>query len=46
MSDTTGHGADAFFREQRAAFTHTLATQGSEAALLQAWDSFDGNVAI
>lgn len=46
MSDTSDHGADTFFREQRAAFTHTLATQGSEAALLQAWDSFDGNVAI
>jgi hypothetical protein len=46
MSDTIGHGAGAFFREQRAAFTHTLATQGCEAALLQAWDSFEGNVAI
>ena len=39
-------GAEAFFREQRAAFGHTLATQGTEATLLQAWDSFDGNVAI
>lgn len=40
------HGAEDFFRQQRAAFTHTLATQGTEATLLQAWDSFDGNVAI
>lgn len=39
-------GAEDFFRQQRAAFTHTLATQGTEATLLQAWDSFDGNVAI
>lgn len=39
-------GAEAFFREQRAAFGHTLATQGTEATLLQAWDSFDGNVEI
>ena len=40
------HGAEAFFREQRGAFEHTLAADGPEAALLQAWDSFDGNVAI
>lgn len=39
-------GAEDFFRQQRAAFAHTLATQGTEATLLQAWDSFDGNVAI
>lgn len=40
------HGAEAFFREQRDSFQHTLATTGPDAALLQAWDSFDGNVAI
>lgn len=39
-------GAEAFFRQQRAAFEHTLASAGPDAALLQAWDSFDGNVAI
>jgi len=47
--DTTtdaDHGAEAFFRGQRSAFEHTLATSGPDAALLQAWDSFDGNVAI
>lgn len=45
MNDAADHGAEAFFREQRGAFEHTLATGGPEAALLQAWDSFDGNVA-
>jgi Fe-S-cluster containining protein len=44
--DNAEQGAEDFFRQQRAAFAHTLATQGSEATLLQAWDSFDGNVAI
>jgi len=44
--DTAEQGAEDFFRQQRAAFAHTLATQGTEATLLQAWDSFDGNVAI
>lgn len=39
-------GAETFFREQRAAFAHTLAHESPEATLLQAWDSFDGNVAI
>jgi Fe-S-cluster containining protein len=42
--------AEAFFRDLRAALTHTLHAQGEatriEAVLLQAWDSFDGNVAI
>lgn len=42
--------AQAFFRDLRAALAHTLRTQGeatrTEAVLLQAWDSFDGNVAI
>jgi len=37
--------AQAFFRDLRAALAHTLRTQG-EAVLLQAWDSFDSNVAI
>ncbi|MGM9428807.1 YkgJ family cysteine cluster protein [Hydrogenophaga sp. MI9] len=46
MSDAAEHSAEAFFREQRAAFEHTLATAGAETALLQAWDSFEGNVAI
>ncbi|MFZ2306618.1 MAG: YkgJ family cysteine cluster protein [Rhodoferax sp.] len=42
--------AQAFFRDLRAALAQTLRTQGeatrTEAVLLQAWDSFDGNVAI
>ena len=46
MTEGPERGAEAFFREQRNAFDHTLATQGTEAALLQAWDSFEGNVAI
>ncbi|MFP8779775.1 YkgJ family cysteine cluster protein [Hydrogenophaga sp. RWCD_12] len=46
MNDNHDHGAEHFFREQRAAFEHTLATAGAETALLQAWDSFEGNVAI
>lgn len=46
MQDAVDHGAQAFFREQRNAFEHTLATQGPDTALLQAWDSFEGNVAI
>jgi Fe-S-cluster containining protein len=46
MNDTHDHGAEHFFREQRAAFEHTLATAGAETALLQAWDSFEGTVAI
>jgi Fe-S-cluster containining protein len=47
---TTDNGAEAFFRDLRAAFEHTLdgAAQASlaQAVMLQAWDSFDGNVAI
>lgn len=43
---STAQGAEDFFRQQRAAFAHTLAAQGTEATLLQAWDSFDGNVAV
>lgn len=46
MNDAADHGAEAFFREQRGAFELTLGTAGHEATLLQAWDSFDGNVAI
>ena len=46
MNDAAEHGAEAYFCEQRGAFEHTLATAGPGAALLQAWDSFDGNVAI
>ena len=46
MSETNDHGAEHFFREQRAAFEHTLDTASAETALLQAWDSFEGNVAI
>jgi len=46
MNDAADHGAEASFRQQGGAFDQTLATAGPEAALLQAWDSFDGNVAI
>lgn len=45
-SDNRDNGAAAFFQQQRAAFEHTLSTAGPDAALLQAWDSFDGNVAM
>ncbi len=42
MGDTTAeHGAEDFFRQQRAAFAHTLATQGTEATLLQAWGAYE-----
>lgn len=46
------HGAEAFFRDLRGAFEHTLGAPGAtdadrcQAVMLQAWDSFDGNVAI
>lgn len=50
MNAAPDHGAEAFFRDLRAALAHTLRTQGeatqTEALLIQAWDSFDGNVAI
>ena len=50
MSTSTDHSAEAFFRELRAAFDqtwHTTATPlRQEAVLQQAWNSFDGNVAI
>jgi len=43
-------GPQAFFRDLRAAFDHTLqgtaGASGVESVLRQAWDSFDGNVAI
>jgi Fe-S-cluster containining protein len=49
-TSTSDNGADSFFRDLRAALTHTLRTQDdatrTQAVLLQAWDSFDGNVAI
>jgi Fe-S-cluster containining protein len=50
FDNPSGNGAEAFFRDLRAAFERTLngAAQASltEAVMLQAWDSFDGNVAI
>src|SRR5690606_33883594 len=46
MNEAAEHGAEAFFREQRGAFEYTLASAGHEATLLQAWDSFDRNLAI
>lgn len=50
LGTSSDHGAEAFFRALRAALARTLHTQGpatrTEAVLLQAWDSFDGNVAI
>jgi len=46
LNNDAEQGAEAFFRQQRSAFEHTLSSNGPEAALLQAWDSFDGNVAI
>lgn len=50
MNDTADHGPQAFFRDLRAAFGHTLQNTTTalsvDCALQQAWDSFDGNVAI
>ena len=51
MADhTSDNGTEAFFRDLRGAFEHTLGTTPPEAltqaVLMQAWDSFDGNVAI
>ncbi|MDO8777668.1 MAG: hypothetical protein Q7K57_54925 [Burkholderiaceae bacterium] len=50
MSNTSEHGPQAFFRDLRAAFGHTLQdtanAPGVESSPQQAWDSFDGNVAI
>lgn len=50
MSNTSEHGPQAFFRDLRAAFDDTLHNTATafraESALQQAWDSFDGNVAI
>jgi len=49
-STTSDNGAEAFFRELRAAFEHSLKAVTPDAVaqtvMLQAWDSFDGNVAI
>ena len=38
MTEGPERGAEAFFREQRNAFDHTLATQGTEAALKKSVD--------
>jgi hypothetical protein len=50
VETVSDNGAEAFFRDLRGAFERTLrgASPASltESALLQAWDSFDGNVAI
>jgi hypothetical protein len=49
-NSATDNGAEAFFRDLRGAFETTLndCTQASltENVMIQAWDSFDGNVAI
>jgi hypothetical protein len=50
VSNSSEHGPQAFFSDQRAAFGRTLqdvgGAPGVDAVLQQAWDSFDGNVAI
>lgn len=50
VNTSSDNGAEAFFRDLRDAFDLTLgsATKASltEAVMLQAWDSFDGNVTI
>lgn len=50
MDTSSDNGAEAFFRDLRAALEQTLRTQTdatrTEAVMLQVWDSFDGNVAI
>ena len=51
MNTTSDHSPQAFFRDLRAAFGHTLQDTANgpknvDSALQQAWDSFDGNVAI
>lgn len=50
MNNTSAHGPQAFFRDLRAAFGHTLQDTANgpnvDSTLQQAWDSFDGNVAI
>ncbi|HEY8908164.1 MAG TPA: YkgJ family cysteine cluster protein [Rhodoferax sp.] len=49
MNPSSDNGVEAFFRDLRAAFEHTLTTTDTtltDAVMLQAWDSFEGNVAI
>ena len=50
MVPSSENSPQAFFRDLRQAFGHTLqgplTAAGIDAALQQAWDSFDGNVAI
>jgi len=50
VNTSSDNGAEAFFRDLRGAFEHTMdgAAKASltEAVMLQAWDCFDGNVAI
>ena len=50
MNSIDDHGPQAFFRDLRGAFGNTLqdpaTATGVESTLQQAWDSFDGNVAI
>jgi len=50
VNATSDHGPQAFFRDMRGAFSQTLqgpaSAAGIDATLQQAWDSFDGNVAI
>lgn len=52
QTNQADHSAEAFFRALRGAFEHTLGEPGAastercQAAMAQAWDSFDGNVAI
>jgi Fe-S-cluster containining protein len=50
VNTPSDNGTEAFFRDLRAAFERTLKhsteTALTETVMLQAWDSFDGNVAI
>jgi Fe-S-cluster containining protein len=51
VNTTSDHNPQAFFRDLRAAFGHTLQDTANgpknvDSALQQAWDSFDGNLAI
>jgi Fe-S-cluster containining protein len=50
VNNSLDNGTEAFFRGLRGAFERTLGTTPPEArtqaVLMQAWDSFDGNVAI
>lgn len=50
VDNSLENGTEAFFRDLRGAFEQTLSTTPPEAqtqaVLMQAWDSFDGNVAL